>query len=65
MEKYPFLIYQICSGADLTMINHMLNELCKIEKGHKTQEQVDVEMGKMLAEKYVTPDITNIDKNNK
>jgi len=64
MEKYPFLIFQICSGEDLSMITHMLNELRKIENGQKSQEQVDVEMGEMLAEKYVNPVVDSLNEDN-
>lgn len=62
MKDYPFIIYQICSGKDLSIFNHMLNELRKIENGEKSREQVDVEMGEMLATKYVTPIINKLNE---
>lgn len=62
MEKYPFIVYQICSGGDLSMLDIMLEELQKVEDGRKTNEQADVEMGEYLAEKYVSPLIKKINK---
>ena len=65
MEKFPFLISQICSGGDLSMLDYMLNELHKVETGQISQDQADVMMGETLADKYVKPLVDDDDNPNK
>ena len=34
MDKYPFLVSQICSGEDLTKLEYMLTSLEQVENGN-------------------------------
>jgi len=55
MNNYPFLVSQICSGGDLSMLDRMLVDLEQIEKGQRSKEEVDTTLGKDLATKYIDP----------
>ena len=55
MNKYPFLVSQICSGQDLTKLEYMLNSLEQVEKGNSTQNEMDKIIGERLADEYVKP----------
>ena len=53
MNTYPFLITQLIGNDDLTMLNTMIQQIEEIEKGNKTQNEVDIEIGEQLADKYL------------
>src|SRR6056300_164194 len=53
MDKYPFLVSQICSGEDLTKLQYMLDSLEQVEHGNSTREEMDKVVGERLAEEYV------------
>lgn len=55
MNKYPFLVSQICSGKDLETLDYMLNSLEQIEKGNISKDNMDKIVGERLAEEYVKP----------
>jgi hypothetical protein len=53
MNRYPFLISQLCSNNDMTMVNKMLEQLTEIQNGEKTQHQADKDIGDVLAKEYL------------
>ncbi len=53
MNRYPFLISQLCSSNDTTMLNTMLEQLSEIENGEKTQHEADKDIGEVLAKEYL------------
>ncbi len=53
MNRYPFLISQLCSSNDTTMLNKMLEQLSEIQNGEKTQSDADKDMGEILAKEYL------------
>ena len=53
MNSYPFLVSQLISSNDLSMLNTMIEQLEEIENGNKTQNEVDIEIGEKLADKYI------------
>jgi hypothetical protein len=53
MNKYPFLVSQLCSGGDMTMLDMMLYKLEQVEKGELNQDTADKEIGKQLADEYL------------
>ena len=55
MNKYPFLVSQICSGNDLDKLEYMISNLEQIEKGNYTKEEMDKIVGEKLADEYVKP----------
>ena len=55
MNKYPFLVYQICSGGDLEKLDYMINSLEQIEKGNIKKDDMDKIVGEKLADEYVKP----------
>ena len=61
MDKYPFLVSQICSGGDLSTLDYMLSSLEQVEKGNSTNDEMDKIVGERLADEYVKP----LDKNTK
>lgn len=64
MDKYPFLVSQICSGEDLTKLEYMLTSLEQVENGNSSRKEMDRVVGDRLAEEYVKPlDKPNDDNN--
>lgn len=57
MNDYPFLVSQICSGSDLQMLETMLQQMEAMERGEKTKNQADTELGQKLSKEYVDPKI--------
>lgn len=55
MNDYPFLVSQICSGGDLQMLETMLQHMEAMERGEKTKNQADTELGQQLSKEYVDP----------
>lgn len=55
MNKYPFLVSQVCSGQDLDKLEYMLNSLEQVEKGNTSQNEMDKIVGERLADEYVKP----------
>jgi hypothetical protein len=53
MNLYPFLVSQIISGNDLTMLDLMLSQLEQVEKGKCSNDQVDITIGEKLADAYL------------
>lgn len=53
MNKYPFLVTQLCSGGDMTMLDMMLYKLEQVEKGELNQDTADKQIGKQLADEYL------------
>ena len=60
MDKYPFLVSQICSGNDLDKLEYMLSSLEQIENGNSSQNEMDKIVGERLADEYVK----DLDKEN-
>jgi hypothetical protein len=52
MNRYTFLISQLCSNTDNKMLDIMLKELEMIEKG-KSQNDADKDVGQVLADNYL------------
>jgi hypothetical protein len=53
MNSYPFLISQIISGGDRSMLDLMVSKLEEIEKGETTKNEADLDLGQELADKYL------------
>jgi len=53
MNKYPFLVHQLCSNTDNSMLTLMLDYLSKIKKGEVNQEDADKLIGEKLSDKYL------------
>jgi len=52
MNKYTFLISQLCSNNNNNMLDIMLNQLEMIKNG-KSQEDADKDIGQVLADHYL------------
>jgi hypothetical protein len=52
MNKYTFLISQLCSNTDNTMLDVMIKQLEQVEKG-KNMDEADKEIGEKLANSYL------------
>ena len=52
MNRYTFLISQLCSNNDNRMLDIMLNQLEKVEKG-KSLDEADKDIGQVLADNYL------------
>lgn len=57
VNKYPFLISYMCNNTDLSMLNIMLDKVKDIENGVTTHENASVQIGKLLANKYLNSKI--------
>jgi hypothetical protein len=53
MNKYPFLVHQLCSGSDNSMLDEMLKQIESINKGKTNTKDADVKIGESLADKYL------------
>ncbi len=53
MNKYPFLVHQLCSNTDNSMLNFMLENLNKIKTGQIKQDDADKIIGEKLSDKYL------------
>jgi hypothetical protein len=52
MNRYTFLISQLCSNSDSHMLDIMLSQLEKVEHGKKLDD-ADKDIGKILADNYL------------
>ncbi len=52
MNRYTFLISQLCSNTDNKMLEVMISQLEEIEKG-VSQEEADKKIGEKLAKEYL------------
>ena len=57
MNTYPFLVVQIASGTDRTMLDYMLKTLNDIEDGKVEQEQADVDVGQKIVDDLIKPNL--------
>ena len=57
MDKYPFLVSQICSGGDLSTLDYMLSSLEQVEKGNSTNDIPNDQLWTRI-KRQVTPCIT-------
>lgn len=57
MNNYPFLVTQIISSNDRTMLNFMLSKLEEIEKGEIEKEAADVDVGQEIVDKLIKPQL--------
>ena len=64
-ENYPFLVKKLCKGDDLGILYKMIGGLKKVESGEKTLSQVELPLGKELAEEYLYPHLDNPSKKRK
>lgn len=53
-DKYPFLIKKICKGDDMSFLNTMKEKINKINNNNITKADCDVEITKILTDKYIT-----------
>ncbi len=53
MNKYPFLVNQLCSNTDNSMLSFMLEYLNKIRKGELKQDDADKIIGDKLSDIYL------------
>lgn len=60
MNRYPFLVSQLCSSNDDSMLDYMLNQIEQMEKGNKTNKETDVQVGQKIVDTYVKPVIDNL-----
>jgi hypothetical protein len=52
MNKYTFLISQLCSNTDNSMLDIMIKQLEQVKKGKK-MDDADKEIGETLANNYL------------
>ena len=62
MSKYPFLVSQLCSSNDDSMLDFMMEQLNKMDNGSSTQEDSDVVVGKKIADTYIKPVVDKLEK---
>jgi hypothetical protein len=53
MNKYPFLVHQLCSNTDNSILTFMLEHLNKIKTGQLKQDDADKIVGEKLSDKYL------------
>ena len=53
MNTYPFLVSHLCSGGDMNMLNVMLVEIDKVNKGQISSADADLNIGHKLTNTYV------------
>ncbi len=57
MNTYPIIFFQLidddCSKIDYTLIESMMNDVISIDDGEKTNEEVELDIGNELAERFV------------
>ena len=58
MNQYPFLVSQLCSGNDSSMLETMLKHIEDMEEG-KPEKEVDIIVGEELANAYIKLESTN------
>ena len=68
MDNYPTLASKVKDNTlDLEIINHMLLNLDKIHEGKQSEHQASVDVGTLLRDKIVIPDMKsrglNVDTN--
>lgn len=62
-EKYPTLYDMICEkGVDIQMLAKLFAVMEQIELKNITNEKADKYVGQMMADKYVTPIVDEMDK---
>jgi len=54
-EEHPFLFRKIVMGDDLTFLYKMLEKIEKINSGELNQKEVEIDLGKELANLYIYP----------
>lgn len=57
MNSYPFLVTQIISSSDRSMLNFMLSKLEEMEKGEIEKEAADVDVGQEIVDKLIKPQL--------
>jgi hypothetical protein len=53
MNRFAFLISQLCSNTDNRMLDIMIKQLEEIEKGQVSQNDADKKIGDKLATEYL------------
>ena len=53
MNRFTFLISQLCSNSDNQMLDIMIKQLEEIEKGNVSRNDADEKIGKKLATAYL------------
>ncbi len=61
-QSNPFLVKKLCKRQDLSMLEKMLDQLEKVEKGNKSLASVEFTLGEELANQYLYP-VVNKNKN--
>ena len=54
-DKYPFLVKKICKREDLTILYKMIDNIDLINSGKDNIKDVELRLGKELAEIYLHP----------
>lgn len=57
MENHPFLVTQLCSGEDKTMLNFMLQKLEQMESGNVKKNTADEQVGQKIVDTFVKPNL--------
>ena len=55
-EEFPFLVKKLCKMDNLDMLYIMLDKIDQIKDGKVSQTQVELDLGKQLADKYLPQD---------
>jgi transcriptional regulator of heat shock response len=58
-DSYPFLVKKLCKNSDMDILYKMLEQLEQVENGNKTLNNVELSLGKELADQYLYPNINN------
>ena len=61
MNKYPFLISQLCSSNDDSMLDFMMQQLKNMDSGSSTKEDTDVVVGQKIANTYIKPVVDKLE----
>jgi hypothetical protein len=54
-NKYPFLVSQLCSNADNSILESMIEHLKNIDEGKITKKDADKSIGDELSKKFNPP----------
>ena len=55
-NKYPFLVSQLCSNTDNSMLDSMIGYLKEIDQGKITKKDADKSVSEELSKKFIPKD---------
>jgi hypothetical protein len=61
-DRYPTLFFKIIKGEDITPLFKMIEMIKAVEEGKRTTQDVEIDMGKKLFNKFVAPSMKDMKK---